>query len=78
MILEKKDPKDVSKTMVKSLKGILKDRPNLKAIVSKIPPMKDSNLQAKRELFNAFDFFLDWWKIQISHLWLMKTYALLH
>ena len=52
-----KDPKDVSKKMVKSLKGILKDRPNLKVIVSKIPPVKDSNLQAKRELFNALVFF---------------------
>ena len=51
-----KDPKDVSKKMVKSLKGILKDRPNLKDIVSKIPPVKDSNLQAKRELFNALVF----------------------
>ena len=51
-----KDPKDVSKTMVKSLKGILKDRPNLKIIFSKIPPVKDSNLQAKRELFNALVF----------------------
>ena len=38
------------KKMVKSLKGILKDRPNLKVIVSKRPPVKDSNLQAKREL----------------------------
>ena len=75
-----KDPKDVSKKMVKSLKGFLKDRPNLKVIVSKIPPVKDSNLQAKRELFNAlgFFFFLNWWKIQISHLWLMKTYISLH
>jgi len=52
-----KDPKDVSKKMVKSLKGILKDRPNLKVIVSKIPPVKDSNLQAKREPFNALVFF---------------------
>ena len=52
-----KDPKDVSKKMVKSLKGILKDRPNLKVIVSKIPPVKDSNLQAKRELFSALVFF---------------------
>ena len=52
-----KDPKDVSKKMVKSLKGILKDRPNLKVIVSKIPSVKDSNLQAKRELFNALVFF---------------------
>ena len=52
-----KDPKDVSKKMVKSLKGILKDRPNLKVIVSKIPPVKDSNLQAKREIFNALVFF---------------------
>ena len=52
-----KDPKDVSKKMVKSLKGILKDRPNLKVIVSKIPPVKDSNLQAKREVFNALVFF---------------------
>ena len=51
-----KDPKDVSKKMVKSLKGILKDRPNLKVIVSKIPPVKDSNLQAKRELFNTLVF----------------------
>ena len=66
--------------MVKSLKGILKDRPNLKVIVSKIPPVKDSNLQAKRELFNALVFFLllNWWKSQISHLWLMKTYTSLH
>ena len=39
--------------MVKSLKGILKDRPNLKVFVSKIPPVKDPNLQAKRDLFNA-------------------------
>ena len=71
-----KDPKDVSKKMVKQLKGILKDRPNLKVIVSKIPPVKDSNLQAKRELFNALVVvFLNWWKIQISHLWLMKTYT---
>ena len=77
-----KDPKDVSKKMVKSLKGILKDCPNLKVIVSKIPPVKDSNLQAKRELFNAlvfcFVFLLNWWKNQISHLWLMKTYTSLH
>ena len=51
-----KDPKDVSKTMMKLLKRILKDRPNLKVIVSKIPPMKDSNLQAKREIFNALVF----------------------
>ena len=53
-----KDPKDVSKKMVKSLKGILKDSPNLKVIVSKIPPVKDSNLQAKRELFNALVVFV--------------------
>ena len=52
-----KDPKDASKKMVKSLKGILKDRPNLTVIVSKTPPVKDSNLQAKRELFNALVFF---------------------
>ena len=71
-----KDPKDVSKTMVKSLKGILKDRPNLKVIVSKIPPVKDPNLQAKS--FSTHLFFLNWWKIQISHLWLMKTYTSLH
>ena len=51
-----KDPKDVSKTMMKLLKRILKDRPNLKVIVSKILPMKDSNLQAKREIFNALVF----------------------
>ena len=51
-----KDPKDVSKKMVKQFKGIFKDRPNLKIIVSKIPPVKDSNLQAKRELFNALVF----------------------
>ena len=48
-----KDPKDASKAMVKSLKGILKDRPNLTVIVSKIPPVKDPNLQAKRDLSNA-------------------------
>ena len=72
-----KDPKAVSKKMVKSLKGILKDRPNLKVIVSKIPPAKDSNLQAKRELFNTL-VFLNWWMIHISHLWLMKTYTSLH
>ena len=41
-----KDPKAVSKKIVKSLKGILKDRPNLKVIVSKISPVKDSNLRA--------------------------------
>ena len=64
--------------MVKSLKRILKDRPNLKVIVSKIPPVKDSNLQAKRELFNALVCFLNCWKIQISHLWFMKTYTSLH
>ena len=39
--------------MVKSLKGILKDRPNLKVIVSKIPPVKAPDLQAKRDLSNA-------------------------
>ena len=48
--------KDVSKKMVKSLKRILKDRPNLKVIIIKIPPVKDSNLPAKRELFNALVF----------------------
>ena len=42
--------------MMKLLKRILKDRPNLKVIVSKILPMKDSNLQAKREIFNALVF----------------------
>ena len=52
-----KDPTDVSKAMMKLLKRILKDRPNLKVIVSKIPPVKDSNLQAKRELFNALVSF---------------------
>ena len=71
-----KDPKDASKAIVKSFKWIVKDRPNLKVIVSEIPPVKDSNLQAKREFFNAlFSFLLNWWKIQISHLWLMKTYT---
>ena len=63
-----KDPKDVNKTMMKLLKRILKDRPNLKVIVSKIPPMKDSNLQAKRELFNALVFFFLYFFIFFSEL----------
>ena len=59
MILEQtnKKTKDVSRTIVKLLKGILKDRPNLNVIVSNILSVKDSNLQAKRELFNALFFF---------------------
>ena len=72
-----KDPKDVSKKMVKSLKGILKDRPNLKVIVSKIPPVKDSNLQAKRELFNALVFSELVEDPNISFV-AMKTYISLH
>ena len=33
----------------------------------------------QRESFSThLFFFLNWWKIQISHLWLMKTYTSLH
>ena len=51
-----KDPKDVSKTMVKSLKGILKARPNLKVIVSKIPPVKTQTYK-QRDSFSTHLFF---------------------
>ena len=45
-----KDPKAASKSIVKSLKGILKNRPNLKVVVSNRPPAKDPNLQTKRDI----------------------------
>ena len=42
--------------MVKSLKGILKARPNLKVIVSKIPPVKTQTYK-QRESFSTHLYF---------------------
>ena len=52
-VVTKRAATDASKSVVKSLKEIFEDRPK---IVNKIPPSKDLNLQAKRDLFSALVF----------------------
>ena len=54
--IKRKDPKSASKSLVKSLRGIVKDHSKIKVIISKLPPVKDPNLQVKRDLFNALVF----------------------
>ena len=54
--IKRKDPKSASKSLVKSLRGIAKDHSKIKVLISKLPPVKDPNLQVKRDLFSALVF----------------------
>ena len=54
--IRRKDPKSASKSLVKSLRGIMKDHFKIKVIISKLPPVKNPNLQVKQDLFYALVF----------------------
>ena len=72
-----KDPEDASKAMVKSLKAILKDRSNLKLSSVKYHPRKTQTYK-QRETVSTHLFVLNWWKIHMSLLWIMKTCISFH
>jgi hypothetical protein len=49
-------PKEASDNFSKSVENITKNHPSARVIISRIPPSKNKDLEAKRELFNAHVF----------------------